>query len=279
MTVLAAVIIMMAVVLPITSAMGALTQDPEHSDNEIREGDYRMALSTSLTSKQKIVIADTAEGVTFKLGSAAAQTVSATRAVIGDTILITISPNAAVTIYEMDDSFSHIITTVDGDTITLAGNTWTIVHTPEGQSAQTIKGTFKWLYFPSETGEYLHANAPVFVDKGSEILAGGATYSSGARTVVRGTLDHMEVVYSYYDNARNAQANYEPSGYTNSLASVSVLAGGSYVTLTDFIVPFEYTSGMSESLVSTLVFLIPLIMVAALIVAVCYMYVIDRREA
>lgn len=279
MTALAAVIILMAVVLPITGAMGQLSQTPVESNNTIEEGDYMMAFTKSLKTSEKIVVSDTADGITLKIGSGAAVAVTSSRVIIADTCLVTISANNTVTVYEQNGTFSQLITTADGDSITFSGSKWTIKHTPSGEAQQTITGRFDWIYYPSETGEYLHANAPIFVDKDSEILAGGATYSSSGRSVIRGTLNDLEVVYSYYSNASNPAATYTQTGYTNQLESISLLAGGTTVTITDFIVPLEYTSDMESSMTSTLVFLIPLILAAALILMICYNFIIERREA
>lgn len=279
MAVLAGIILLMAVVIPITGAMGQLSEKPVHSENALETGDYMMTYKNALPASGTIVISDTEDGVTMKVGSAAAQAIPETRIIITDTCLLTILSGSAVTVYESDGSFHNVITTADGDSITFSRSTWTIKHTPEGGSQQTVRGTFSWIYYPDDDGEYLHANAPVYVDSGEEIVAGGATYNGSGRTLLRGTLADMDVVYSFYGNASVTEVSYEKQDRTNVLNSISVVAGGTSTTLTDFIVPLEYTSGAEASVASSLVFLVPVLLAAALIIGIVYRFVIDRREA
>lgn len=281
MAVLAGVILLMAVVIPITGAMGQLSETPVHSDNEMEEGDYKMAYANALPSSGTIVISDTAEGVTLKVGSGAAELLTERRAVITDTCMVTASPglSEAVAIYMNDGSFHNFFVTGDGDSITFSRSTWTINKVAEEKSPQTITGTYSWIYYPDADGEYLHASAPVYVDSGKTIVAGGAIYGSEGRAVLRGTLANMAVLYSYYDNARISGIDYEEDDRTNVLNSITVISGADSHTFTDFIVPLEYTSGAETSIASSLVFLVPVLLAASLLIGIVYRFVIDRREA
>lgn len=265
------IVLLCAVVIPITSSMSNQTEERVYSDNESYA--YRMAQGKSYTG----TIAKTADG--FTLGGTA---VSTELLIVSSTAAFRIYENsgsmAADFLYKKTDSTYGYINggaMAAGSTLAFSNSTWT--YTPaEGSTVQTtaVSYSFDWVFYPSETGSYIRTSQPVNVDSGKEFISFSFV---GSHSVVGGSLTDRTVLYKS-DSSRDPTVVYEASGYTNTLTSVKITNGGSeYSQSANLIVPLEYTSDMKQTIVTTLVTIIPVLLIVALIVALA-MTVISKRE-
>lgn len=301
-----AVVMLMAVVVPITISMSDLGESPYYEENEIGSGDYRMSYSKTAPT---LVVRSVAGGndtqrITLKVGASPAQQIEGNKVIIGDTFVLTLSPSSAKILWtsktptddgddpldpnskgETKASTEHLHQWVVGDVLTIRGSAWNMSYTVSGESKLTTNN-YTWIAYPDAEGSYLHTNAPAFVDTGSVIIAGGATLGDEARAVLRGTLEDMKVIFSYYSHADTAVVNWSTGEYTNVLdgMTVDLTVGGSTRTIeiTDFIVPLEYKAGFEKGVASLLVALLPVLLAVAIILGVVAVYVLktarDGRE-
>lgn len=265
------IVLLCAVVIPITASMAENTEEKVYSDNETFS--YKMAKGTSYSG----TIAKTADG--FTLGGTA---VSSELLLISSTAAFRIYDNSGTMTADFlykktDTTFGYINggAMAEGSTLVFNKTTWT--YTPaENSTVQTtpVSASYDWIYFPSETGSYIRTSQPVNVDSGKEFISFSFT---GSHSVVGGTLTDRTVLYKS-DSSRDPTVAYEASGYTNNLTSCKITNGGSeYSQSSNLIVPLEYTSGVQQTIVTTLVTIIPVLLIVALIVALV-MAVISKRE-
>ena len=296
-----AVVMLMAVVVPITISMSDLGESPYYEDNEIGENDYKM--SYSKTAPTLVIRSVAASGggqkITLKVGAEPAQQIEGHKVIIGDTFVLDLNPTSAKIVWtsktpsdEGDDpldpnskgdrsSTEHIHAWVVGDVLTIRGSAWNMSYTSSGESKLSTN-TYTWIAYPDATGSYLHTNAPAFVDTNSVIIAGGATLGDEARAVLRGTLEDMKVIFSYYSHADTAVVNWSTGEYTNVLEGMTVdlTVGGDTRTIeiTDFVVPLQYMAGYEKGVASMLVALLPVLLAVAIILGVVAVYVMRNSS-
>lgn len=265
------IVLLCAVVIPITSSMAQETEEKVYSNNETYS--YRMARGTSYSG----TIAKTDSG--FTLGGTA---VSSELLIVSSTAAFRIYDNSGTMtadfLYKKTDStFGYINGGAMGAGSTLVFNKTTWAYTPaEGSTVQTapVSYSFDWVFYPSETGSYIRTSQPVNVDSGREFISFSFV---GSHSVVGGSLTDRTVIYKS-DSSRDPTVVYEASGYTNTLTSVKITNGGSeYSQSANLIVPLEYTSDVQQTIVTTLVTIIPVLLIVALLVAVV-IGVISKRE-
>lgn len=247
----AVLILLMAVALPIITDMQQSSTDPIYSDNA-SEG-YKMSKSNT----GSIVVTKTSDGVT-----AGGSAVSSGYAIVSSSMALQVTSSGFTVIA------SGLVQACNtqGDTMTISGSSWSLAYTAD--TAQTASGSFSWIFIPNDSGTYLNATAPVFVDDDSEIVVYGTAANSG-RLVAKGTIDGgLSTVFKYTSGTATYSVSSEETGYSNTLNSVTATLQGSTATFTSMIVPVEYTTGYEESTMSTLVGIIPVILVTALIIAV-----------
>lgn len=302
-----AVVMLMAVVVPITISMSDLGESPYYEENEIGDGDYRMSYSKTAPT---LVVRSVAGGsdtqrITLKVGASPAQQIEGHKVIIGDTFVLDLHPSSAKILWtsktptddgdddpldpnskgETKASTEHLHEWVVGDVLTIRGSAWNMSYTVSGESKLTTN-TYTWIAYPDTEGSYLHTNAPAFVDTGSVIIAGGSTLGDEARAVLRGTLEDMKIIFSYYSHTEAPVVNWSTGEYTNVLEGMTVdlTTGGSTRTIeiTDFIVPLEYKAGFEKGVASLLVALLPVLLAVAIILGVVAVYVLktarDGRE-
>lgn len=251
---LAALILLMAVAVPIIANMEENTADPVYSDNAVGDG-YKMAKSSTAS----IVVAKTSDGVTAG-GSAA----STGYAIVSSSMALTVTSTGFTVI---SSGLVQACNTA-GDTMTISGSSWSLAYTDSDSASQTATGTFSWIYLPDTSGEYVNTSAPVFVDDDSEIVIYGTAANSG-RLVAKGTIESgMDTVFKYTSATATYSISSEESEYTNTLSSVTATLSGSTSSFTTFIVPVEYTSDLQPSLTTSLVSLTPVILVVALLIGI-----------
>lgn len=268
--VLGVVILLCGVVVPLIAHMNETTGDPVYSDNESYAA--KMAKATSLGSA--ITLEKTADGVTVNGTATTSYTiVSSSIAInIGSTAVSWIHTNGA------DAATTGNLNWSTGDTLTFTGTAWTL--TPAQNSETTAaSGTFSWIFYPSDDGAYIRANTEstgaVNVDDGAEVVAFGFL-STTKQCVLTGTVASLSILYGAASTAGSSIAiSSEESGYTNSLESVIV---GNATHALQVIVPLQYTSGMNASIVTTLVGILPVLIIAALIISIGYKIVSERGE-
>lgn len=264
-SVLAVVIMLMAVAIPIISTMSENTGTPEYEDNATY--DYKMAKSTKLTSA--ITIAKTADGYTVNGAAATSGT-----AVVADTIAIQITTGVGWLYTDGETTTMSQTAWTTGDTLVFNANSWT--YTPDDDSeASAASGTFSWIYYPDTSGTYVKATTGVYVDSDSEIVTYGLL-STTKQCVTTGTIDDLEILYANGVIGGTAiTVDSTESDYTNSVTSVKV---GNATVGQNLIVPLKYTSDIEPSLTTNLVNIIPVILVAALIIGIVYAALLRRSE-
>lgn len=266
--VLGVVILLCGVVVPLIAHMNETTGDPVYSDNESYAA--RMAKATSLGSA--ITLEKTADGVT-------ANGVETTDYVIvASSIAVNVGATNVLWIHTGETTTTGSLPWTTGDKLIFNGSAWTL--TPAQDSETTAaSGTFSWIFYPSDDGTYIRANTEstgaVYVDDGAEVVAYGFL-STTKQCVLTGTVASMSILYGAANTAgASIVINSEESGYTNSLESVMV---GNATHTQQVIVPLQYTSGMNASIVTTLVGILPVLIIAALVISIGYRIVSERGE-
>lgn len=268
--VLGVVILLCGVVVPLIAHMNETTGDPVYSDNESYAA--RMAKATSLGSA--ITLEKTADGVTAN-GVATTDYV-----IVASSIAVNVGSTAVNWIHTngTDPATTGNLSWTTGDKLVFNGSAWTL--TPAQSSETTAaSGTFSWIFYPSVDGAYIRANTEstgaVNVDDGAEVVACGFL-STTKQCVLTGTVAGLSILYGAASTAGASIAiTSEESGYTNSLESVMV---GNATHALQVIVPLQYTSGMNPSIVTTLVGILPVLIIAALIISIGYKIVSERGE-
>lgn len=266
--VLGVVILLCGVVVPLIAHMNETTGDPVYSDNESYAA--KMAKATSLGSA--ITLEKTADGVTAN-GVATTDYV-----IVASSIAVNVGATAVVWIHTGETTTTGTLSWTTGDKLIFNGSAWTL--TP-AQNSETIaaSGTFSWIFYPSDDGAYIRANTEstgaVYVDDNAEVVACGFL-STTKQCVLTGTVNGLSILYGAASIAGASIAiSSEESGYTNSLESVMV---GNATHALQVIVPLQYTSGMNASIVTTLVGILPVLIIAALVISIGYKIVSERAD-
>lgn len=250
----AVLILLMAVAVPIITDMQQSSTDPVYSENATGDG-YLM----SKNSTGSIVVTKTSDGVT-----AGGEAVTTGYAIVTSSMVLQVTSSGFTVVSSGLVQACNTAT----DAMTISGSSWSLAYTDSDSAAQTATGTFSWIYLPDEDGTYLNATAPVFVDGDSEIVVYGTAANAG-RLVAKGTIDGgLSTVFKYTSGTATYSVSSEETDYTNTLNSVTATLQGSTATFTSMIVPVEYTTGYEESTMSSLVGIIPVILITALIVAI-----------
>lgn len=266
--VLGVVILLCGVVVPLIAHMNETTGDPVYSDNESYAA--KMAKATSLGSA--ITLEKTADGVTAN-GVATTDYV-----IVASSIAVNVGSTAVNWIHTGETTTTGTLSWTTGDKLIFNGTAWTL--TPaQGSETTAASGTFSWIFYPSNDGAYIRANTEstgaVNVDDGAEVVAFGFL-STTKQCVLTGTVASLSILYGAASTAGSSIAiSSEESGYTNSLESVTV---GNATHALQVIVPLQYTSGMNASIVTTLVGILPVLIIAALIISIGYKIVSERGE-
>lgn len=266
--VLGVVILLCGVVVPLIAHMNETTGDPVYSDNESYAA--RMAKATSLGSA--ITLEKTADGVTAN-GVATTDYV-----IVASSIAVNVGATAVLWIHTGETTTTGTLSWTTGDKLIFSGSAWTL--TPAQSSETTAaSGTFSWIFYPSDDGAYIRANTEstgaVYVDDGAEVVACGFL-STTKQCVLTGTVASLSILYGAASIAgATISIDSEESGYTNSLESVMV---GNATHALQVIVPLQYTSGMNASIVTTLVGILPVLIIAALVISIGYRIVSERGE-
>ena len=264
MTTVAVLILLLAVAIPVIGLMSENTGDPVYSQNE---GD-RMAKATSLSSP--ITLAKTADGVTVN------GTASTSYTIVSSSIAINVGATAVSWIHTngADAATTGNLSWTTGDTLAFTGTTWSL--TPgQGSSTTAASGTFSWIYYPDSSGTYVKSSGPVYVDSNAQIVTVGFL-STTKQIVTAGTVSGLTALYGNASALGNAiTITSERTDYTNTLTSVMV--GNATVGQT-LIVPVDYTSDMEPTITTSLVGLIPLVLVVALLVGIVYHTLMRREE-
>ena len=138
-----------------------------------------------------------------------------------------------------------------------------------------VSGTFSWIYYPDSSGTYVKSSGPVYMDSNAQIVTVGFV-STTKQLVTTGTVSGLTILYG---NAAQLGSSItitsEKTDYTNTLTSVMV--GNATVGQT-LIVPVDYTSDIEPSITTSLVGLIPLVLVVALLVGIVYHALLRREE-
>lgn len=146
-------------------------------------------------------------------------------------------------------------------------------------------GHYSWIVYPdSEAGDLYYAigGNDVYVDSGSTIYTAGASVGTDGRAVLKGTLDRMAVVHSYFEvDPENITCHYTASDYTNVLEDITFTDSGSAdpYTVTHFVVPLKYTADKDVGMAGTLVSIVPVVLVVGVIIGVVSMMIIRRAGA
>lgn len=295
-----AAIMVVAVVVPIAGAMIDLSAEPVYADNEIKEGDYLMSYGTSST-RIDLAILDSADGVQLTVDGDS-QTVTTATVIFTESFVIKFWPTYfKVMWYDGETTQAHMSN--NGDYMTITNGTWAIYYEnadPDNNNkAQEItmadvltifddkrsaslsekalrdtslhaSGTYTWILYPDEGGDWLHASAPVNVDSRSTIYTAGIVRSSDAAAIMKGSIaGGMKVIISLHeDTMTGITVDSTPSGYTNVLNAIDVTAGGEPVEVTSFVVPLEYTSDKTVGMTGTLVSLIPVVLIVGLVISI-----------
>ena len=264
MSTVAVLILLLAVAIPVIGMMSENTGDPVYSQNE---GD-RMAKATSLASP--ITVAKTADGVTVN------GTATTSYTIVSSSIAINVGSSAVSWIHTngADAATTGNLNWSTGDTLTFTGTSWSL--TPAAGSSMTaVSGTFSWIYYPDSNGTYVKSSGPVFVDSNAQIVTVGFV-STTKQLVTTGTVSGLTVLYGNASQLGSAIViTSEKTDYTNTLTSVMV--GNATVGQT-LIVPVDYTSDIEPSITTSLVGLIPLVLVVALLVGIVYHALLRREE-
>ena len=272
--VLAAVILLMAVALPIIDSLDEGASTRVYSENAVGEGAFKMAKAGSAPQTFTYVMGT--DGSTLN-GSP----VAPGHLIVTDTLYMKIGDDNHLLVEAIHEGAPTLINCqTDGDTLVVSGNTWTITKTAVSEEGLTnASGTFSWIFYPSDTGTYLRTSAPVYVDDSGEIVSFGHTAAEG-RAILKGTISRgMEVVMDYYKVTNISISSTDTDTGSNTLNSITFKAGSSTVTNTaNLIVPLEYTSGFEKGIVNSLVGLIPVILVVALLVGIVYTALLRREE-
>lgn len=267
--VLGVVILLCGVVIPLIAHMNATTGEAVYSDNESYTA--KMAKATSLGSA--ITLENTADGVT------ANGEVTTSYVIVSSSIAVNVGNTNTLWIRTGESSTTTgTLPWTTGDKLVFNGSSWTL--TPgEGSETVAASGTFSWIFYPNDEGTYIWANTEstgaVNVDDRAEVVAFGFL-STTKQCVVTGTVASLSILYGAANTAGSSIAiDSEDSGYTNALSSVIV---GNATHSLQVIVPLQYTSGMNPGIVSTLVGILPVLLVAALVVGIGYRIVSERAE-
>lgn len=151
--------------------------------------------------------------------------------------------------------------------------------------SQYKAGHYGWIVYPdSQEGDLFYAignRGTAYVDSDATIYTAGASVGTDGRAVLKGTLNDMDVVHSYFEiDPTNIQCNYEPSGFTNVLTSITYSDGTDHepYTVNHFIIPLKYTSDKEVGMAGTLVGLVPVVLIVGLIVGIVSVHLIRRGE-
>lgn len=266
--VLGVVILLCGVVVPLIAHMNETTGDPVYSDNESYA--TRMAKATSLGSA--ITLEKTADGVTAN-GVAKTDYV-----IVASSIAVNVGSTAVIWIHTGETTTTGTLSWTTGDKLVFNGSAWTLTPAQDSQTT-AASGTFSWIFYPSNDGVYIRANTEstgaVNVDDGAEVVAFGFL-STTKQCVLTGTVASLSILYGASSVAGSSIAiSSEESGYTNSLESVMV---GNATHALQVIVPLQYTSGMNASIVTTLVGILPVLIIAALVISIGYRIVSERGD-
>lgn len=266
--VLGVVILLCGVVVPLIAHMNETTGDPVYSDNESYAS--RMTKATSLGSA--ITLEKTADGVTAN-GTATTDYV-----IVASSIAVNVGATNVLWIHTGETTTTGSLPWTTGDKLIFNGSAWAL--TPAQNSETTAaSGTFSWIFYPSDDGAYIRANTEstgaVNVDDRAEVVAVGFL-STTKQCVVTGTVASLSILYGAANTAGSTiSIDSEESGYTNALSSVMV---GNATHSLQVIVPLQYTSGMNPGIVTTLVGILPVLIIAALIISIGYKIVSDRGD-
>ena len=269
-SILGVIILLMAVAVPLIANMEANTGSPVMTDNQAYE--YKMAKATSLSSA--ITLEKTADGVT-------ADGVATTAYVIvTDSIAVNVAATGTNWIHTNGDNPTTTgnLAWTTGDKLVFNGNTWNL--TPaQGSETVAASGTFSWIYFPSDSGKYIKANTEstgaVKVDRGAVVVTVGFL-STTKQCVTTGTIASLSVLYGNANTAGNAIViDAEKDGYTYDLTSVTV---GTATHSQQVIVPLQYTSDIAPTITTTLVGIMPVLLIAALVIGIGYRIIASRME-
>lgn len=265
------VILLMAVAIPIISDMQEQSAEPVYSDNATGSGKL-MAKDTSLS----LVLAKTESGVT-----AGGTAVAAGYTIVSSSLIaqVTEAGNLAM-IYKAGGSVSMHTMANAGSTLTFSGSSWTLDSSTTADETTTdvdATATFTYVFHESATGKWLKTTAPVFADGGSTIYTYGFELSTG-RLLASGTINGgLTPVFNYYNNSPSFTVSAEETDYTFTLNSIGLTtSGGGSATLTNVIVPVEYTSGYTENTLSSIIGIIPILLLTALIIGVVYRVIINK---
>lgn len=262
---LAVLILLVGVAVPLIGMMANTTGEPVYSDNS--SYDYKMAKSTNLTSA--ITIEKTADGYTYNGSAPASGT-----AVVSNTMTFAFTTAPTIVYVSGGTAGSSAVAWSTGDKLVFSGTSWTFTPGADSESP-ALSGTFKWIYYPDDSGTYVKASGGVNVDDRSEIVTYGAL-STTKRCVTTGTLTSLSVLYGVsVDESTAVTVTSEESGYTNAVTSVMV---GNATVAQNLIVPLQYTSDMEASTLTGLVGIIPVILIAALIMGVVFRVVLNKED-
>lgn len=271
--VLMVLILLMAVAVPIISEMETQAEDPVYSQNSVGSGKL-MEKSTSLS----LVLAKTESGIT-----AGGTAVSSGYTIVSSSLIGTVTDAGSLAVvYKADNTVAYHIMSNVGSTLTFSGSSWTLDSSATVDEVSTdldATSTFSYVFHEDADGDWLRTTAPVFVDGDSTFYAYGFTRDTG-RLLASGTIDSgLTAVFNYYNNSPTFTIGATETDYTNTLNTVSLAtSGGASGSLTDFIVPVDYTTGYSASIVSTLIGIMPVILLAALVTAVVFRMIAKRED-
>lgn len=265
MPVVATIILLMAVALPLISTMSENTSDPEYSDNE--SYDYKMAKSTKLSSA--VTIEKTADAYTLN-GTA----MTSGQAVVASSVVVAVTTGVGFLYTDGETTTMSQTAWTTGDKLVFNGNAWT--YTPaQASEASAASGTFDWIFYPDSTGEYVKTTSAVYVDDNSEVVTYGLL-STTKQCVTTGTVSGLSVLYGNGVSSSTAVTiTSEETDYTNTLSSVKV---GNGTVTQNMIVPLEYTSDMTPTLTTSIVEIIPVVLVVALLIGIIAAVLIKRTE-
>lgn len=269
-----AIVLIMVLVVPITGEMAKNTGTPTYSENS--DYNYKMAYDTKSTAN----IVRTADGFTVN-GTA----VTSSYMIMTDTVTLQIlagsgsvtGANCLIKTGENTVQFMALAAMAEGTSLRFSGSSWT--YTPASGSTvvtSAVTSPFSWVFYPDENGDYIRCSQPVKVDSSAKIAAFGFTSVTG-HSVSYGTVSDLAVVYTS-DGTNTAKVTYTADGYTNNVTDVTVIHSGSETSQgANLIVPLQYTSGMEDSITTTLVMIIPVLLIASLVIGIV-IRVLNNRD-
>lgn len=262
MSIVVFVLLISVVVIPITSSM--INEAENKAENPGATASNRYSLADTL---EATVVYDGAGAVTLN-GEPAEDTYIA-----GDGIFIHLTPTRLGLIAGDE---AGVYQSTNSVTITFSGSGWSYADT----SSHSGEGTSDWYVYPDAAGNYFYTSTPKYVDPDDWIFIVDVNAARG-NGVVAGPVDDLKVYATASNPILSATATYTEGTWTNSLESATL-------TLTDdttaerttgFIVPVIYSTGPeTDSIVPTLVSIIPIVLIVGVVLYGVGSIIGNRRE-